>query len=132
METLNIRQDLINRLVKLNKKNKFLISANTTNVNLTNLKVGIQQNLNKIKKGAKAFEILAYICMTIIAVVAFIKVFSDNGGPDLNKGALFIFLTASFTFSAFSQKLRVERLEQQIFLLNILEKMDSNKNDNTA
>lgn len=127
METSTMRQDLIDRLVTLNKKNKFLISANTTNMNWTNLKVGIQQSLNKIKKDAKASEILAYICMTITAVEAFIKTFNENIGPDMNKGALFILITVSFMFSAFSQKIRVERLEQQTFLLHILEKMDANK-----
>lgn len=126
METLIIRQELIDRLVQLNKKNKFLLSADTSNVDWSNLKLDIQENLDKLKKGAKIYEILAYILMTITGVVALIKLFSDNG-PDLNKGALLIFLTVSNMFSAFSQRIRVERLEKQILLLDILEKMNVEK-----
>lgn len=124
METLNIRQELINRLVQLNKKNRFLLSADASHLDRSNLKNDIQQNLDKLKKGAKAYEILAYILMPITAIVSLIKLFSDNGGPDLNKGALLIFLTVSSMFSAFSQRIRVERLEKQILLLDILEKIN--------
>lgn len=127
METLIIRQELINRLVQLNRKNKFLLSTDTSSVDWSNLKLDIQQNLRKLKKAAKVYEILAYVLMTITGVVALIKLFSVNGGPDLNKGALLIFLTVSNMFSAFSQRIRVERLEKQILLLDILEKMNVEK-----
>ena len=129
MQTIDIRQDLVQRLISLNKKHKYLLSVDTTRVDWSNLKVDIQNNLNSLKKSAKVYEILAYILLGITAVIAFIKVFGDNNtGPDLNKGALFIFLTVTNTFSAFSYKLRVERLEKQILLLDLLEKMN-NTND---
>ena len=127
MQATDIRQHLIDRLIGLNKKNKYLLSAETTNVDWGNLKVDIQQNLDKLKKSAKVYEILAYIMMAVTGVLALIKLFSDNGGPDLNKGSLFIFLTVSIMFSAFSQRLQVERLEKQILLLDILENTDEQK-----
>ena len=124
MQPIDIRQDLVQRLISLNKKHKYLLSVETTQVDW-NLKVDIQNNLNSLKKSAKVFKILAYILLGITAVIAFIKVFGHNTGPDLNKGALFIFLTVTNTFSAFSYKLRVERLEKQILLLDLLEKMNN-------
>lgn len=94
METLIIRQKLIDRLVQNNKKNKFLLSADTSNVDWSNLKLEIQQNLDKLKKGAKTYEILSYILMAITGVIALIKLFTDSG-PDLNKGAFCFFSTNS-------------------------------------
>lgn len=129
MQTINIRRDLVQRLISLNKKHKYLLSVDTNQVDWSNLKVDIQNNLKSLKKSAKVYEILAYILLGITAVIAFIKLFGDNNtGPDLNKGALFIFLTVTNTFSAFSYKLRLERLEKQILLLDLLEKMN-NTND---
>ena len=127
MQTLDIRQDLIKRLIGLNKRHKHLLSADTTHVDWSNVKVDIQQSLHKLKKSAKVYEIIAYIMMAFIAVIASIKLFGISTGPDLNKGAFFIFLTVTNTFSAFSQRLRVERLEKQILLLDILENIDNAK-----
>jgi len=71
-------------------------------VDWANLKVNIQQNLDKLKKTAKVHEILAYILMAITGVLVSIKLISDKGGLDLNKGSLLILLTVSNMFSAFS------------------------------
>jgi hypothetical protein len=68
---------------------------------------------------------LAYTCFVITAAVSLIKLFGENIGPDLNKGALFIFLTVSNMFTAFAQKIRMEKLEKQIMLLDILQKLDT-------
>ena len=125
MQVVDIRQDLIGRLVKLNKKNAVLISADSINIRLKNLKLEIQENLDKLKSSTKIFEILAYFLLTITGIFSFIKVLDLSSWPDLNKGALLILLTVTNAFTAFTQKLRIEKLEKQILLLEILEQIDS-------
>ena len=127
MQTLSIRQDLISRLIQLNKKNKFLLPDDTSNVDWASVKTSFQDNLSKLKYGVRIFEILAYILLAITAVMSFIKVMGETTWPDLNKGALLILLTVTNAFTAFTQKIRIERLEKQILLLDILEKMDVGK-----
>lgn len=127
MQTLDIRQDLINRLIKLNKKVMFLLPSDTASVNWTSLKLDIQENLNKLKSTTKILGITAYILMTITGVISFMKVLGEGSWPDLNKGALLILFTVTNTLTAFTQKLRIERLEKQILILDILEKVDDQK-----
>jgi len=127
MQTLDIRQDLITRLIKLNNKITFLLQSDTVNVNWTSLKFDIQENINKLKSTTKILEITSYLLLTITGVISIMKVLGEGSWPDLNKGALLILLTVTNTITAFSQKLRIERLEKQILLLDILEKMDDQK-----
>lgn len=124
MKTIHIKKELVDRIVSLNKKQKFQLSADIDKVDWNTLKVEIQKDVDKIKKSAKVYEILAYSMMAIVAIGIIIKLFGINDGPDLNKGALFIFLTVTSMFSAFSQRLRIERLEKQVLLLDMLEMVD--------
>lgn len=126
MQTVTIKQDLIDKLVKLSKRTKISF-ATDTNANWTNLKIDIQQQLSKLKRNVKAYDTIVYIMMAVTLIITFIKVVGDNIGPNLNQGWLFFFLTVSNMFTAFSLKLRIEKLEKQVLLLEILEKLDDRK-----
>jgi hypothetical protein len=125
MQQLVLKQELIEKLIRIEGKSSSLLKAATTNADWINIKNDKEQSLTKLKKSAKVFEILAYTCFVITAAVSLIKLFGENIGPDLNKGALFIFLTVSNMFTAFAQKIRMEKLEKQIMLLDILQKLDT-------
>ena len=125
MQTLKIRQDLISRLIKLDNKNGFLNPSETVNLDWTSLKTDIQNNAGRLKSITKIYEVIALILLTVVGVVSFMKVLDLGTWPDLNKGSLLILLTVTNTLTAFSQKIKIERLEKQILLLDILEKIDA-------
>ena len=128
MQILDIRQDLISQLKKLNKKKEFSSIAEFKNLNWRDLKIEIQKNLNKLKSTSRIYDILAYVLLTITGVISFLKVLDLGNMPDLNKGALLILLTVTNAVMAFSQKIRIGRLEKQFLLIDILEKIDSEDN----
>lgn len=131
MSTENIRQDIIDRLAMINKKNKFAIAGEMNEAGWSNLKLNLQQKLDKKKNFLKPAEIIAYICMFITGVLAFIKLAYATVNFDLNKGALLIFITIANTFSYFSRRIQVEKLENQILLLDLLQKINSKQGDET-
>jgi len=125
MQTLEIRQDLISRLIKLDKNYMFLRPAETVNLNWTNLKTGIQKNVNRLKSSTKVYEIVSFFLLTVVGIISFMKVLDLGSWPDLNKGALLILLTVTNSMIAFSQRIKIQRLEKQILLLDILERIDA-------
>jgi len=60
--------------------------------------------------------------------MALLRVFDFGYQPDLNKGALLIFLAATNAVVALRQKIKIARLEKQFLLINILAKVDANNN----
>ena len=128
MQTLDIRKDLVDQLRKLNKGKELLPIAEIQNSDWASLKIETQQNLDKLKSSSKIYEIIAYVLLTITGVISFMKVLDLGNTPDLNKGALLILLTVTNAIVAFSQKIRIVKLEKQFLLIDILGKMDSEDN----
>jgi len=128
MQTLDLKGDLIKQLIELNKNKEFISNADFQNINWKSLKSEIQQNLDKLKSTSKIYDVAAYILLTITGVISFLKVLDVVNMPDLNKGALLILLTVTNATVAFSQKIKISRLEKQFLLIDILEKIDSDDN----
>lgn len=120
MQSASAKQDIIERLIKLDSNNNFLLDANVSEEDFLGVKIRVQQDLDTAGKSFKIFSILALICFAITAVISFLKLFNEETGPDLNKKALFILLTVSNMFSAYALRVRVEKLKQQIILLDFL------------
>lgn len=128
MDTSGIKQDLIQELKALDKQKPFLANSDFEQVNWANLKTESQQNLGKLKSASKVNEIMLYALLTITGVMALLRVFDFGYQPDLNKGALLIFLAATNAVVALRQKIKIARLEKQFLLINILAKVDANSN----
>ncbi|MEO7046669.1 MAG: hypothetical protein ABI091_15295 [Ferruginibacter sp.] len=128
MQLLNIRHDLITQLKELDTKKRFASVADFQGANWKDLKTEAQKNLNNLRTTSKIYDVLAYILLTVLGVISFLKVTGLSNSPDLNKGALLIFLTVTNTTVAFAQKRRLDRLEKQILVIDILEKIDSKDN----
>lgn len=120
MQSASAKQDIIERLIKLDSNNNFLLDANVSEEDFLGVKIRVQQDLDTAGKSFKIFGILALVCFTITTVISFLKLFNEASGPDLNKKALFILLTVSNMFSAYALRVRVEKLKQQIILLDFL------------
>lgn len=128
MDTSGIKQDLIQELKALDKQKPFLATSDFEQVNWANLKTESQQNLGKLKSASKVNEIMLYALLTITGVMALLRVFDFGYQPDLNKGALLIFLAATNAVVALRQKIKIAKLEKQFLLINILAKVDANSN----
>ena len=129
MNTSILRQDLTSQLNKLRKNKGTLPYNDFRYADWKDLKVKVRGSLSNLKLGVKLYEFLAYILLAITGIISLIKVFEFSFAPDLNKAALLIFLTLTFTISAFAQKIRIERLEKQLLIIETLEKIDFENND---
>jgi hypothetical protein len=125
MQLLSLKQELIEKLVSIEGKKSRMLKASITNAEWVKIKTEKEHNLAKMKKYARFSVILASTCFAITAAITLVKIFSETIGPDLNKGALFLFLTVSNMFTAFAQKIRIEKLEKQILILDILQKLET-------
>jgi hypothetical protein len=125
MEMPAIRQHLVNKLIELGG---ISLPADAANINLAKLKSGVQEDLNRQRSTTKMFEILAYILLSLTGIFALIRLLDLASWPDMNKGALFIFLTATYSLAVFPRKAKVKKLEEQMLLLDLLENIDTNEN----
>ncbi len=129
MHTPGIKQDLIQELKVLHKQKPFLATDDFEQINWASLKTESEQNLCKLKSASKVNEILLFALLTITGVMALLRVFDFGYQPDLNKGALLIFLAATNAVVALRQRIKIARLEKQFLLINFLSKVDANQND---
>lgn len=129
MHTSAIKQDLIQQLNTLNEQKQFLADSDMEKLDWAKSTIESQKNLDRLKSAARINEILLYALLAITGVMALLRVFDFGYQPDLNKGALFIFLAVSNAGVALRQKIKIARLEKQFLLINLLGKLDTHKSN---
>lgn len=118
------KQDVIERLVELDSKNKILLNPNVSKEDLLTIKIKAQQDLDRLRKLFRLFKILAIVCFAMPAIIYLIKIFDQTVVSDFNKVA-FILLMVSNLLLAHGQHVRIKKLEQQIILLDFLQNVDT-------
>lgn len=125
MEMPAIRQHLVNKLIELGA---ISLPADAANLNWAKLKSSAQEDHKRQRATAKMFEILAYVLLSITGIFSLIRLLDLAVWPDMNKGALFIFLTATYSLAVFPRKAKVKKLEEQMLLLDLLVNIDTKEN----
>ncbi len=121
MEANTTKQLVIDKLLSLNSKVDKAITIESLTGNLEITKSKVQDSLDQVSKHIKFYEIGAYILLSIVLVVSFIKALGISEFPDLNKGGLLIISTATFSLRTFEIKKKIEIHKMRIMLLEILE-----------
>lgn len=121
MEANTPKQLVIDKLLALNTKGDKAITIESLTGNVEITKSKVQESLNQVSKHVKFYEIGAYILLSIVLVVSFIKALGISEFPDLNKGGLLIISTATFSLRTFEIKKKIEIHKMRIMLLEILE-----------
>lgn len=118
------KQDVIERLVELDSKNKILLNPNVSKEDLLAVKTKTQQDLDRLRKLFRLFTILAIVCFAMPAIIYLIKIFDQTAVTDFNKVA-FILMLMSNLFLGHAQHVRIKRMEQQVLLLDLLQNAKS-------
>ncbi len=125
METPGVRQHLITQLTEVSKKGKLRLPGDLSTVQWETLQKDVQEELDELKWKARWGQYLAYLLLAFTGVFSMIRVLDLASWPDLNKGALTILLTVTFSLQFIFLKNRMNRLEKQALLLDTLRKIDS-------
>lgn len=125
-----MRQNLVQRLIRLDEK--LVAASQPGRVDWTAVKNDLMVKIKKLRTSAAAMQVTAAVSFAFVFMLSAAKVIGDTAWPDLNKGALLIFLTLCYICSAFIQKMRLERLEQQLLLIDLLQAIDIPEERNQA
>jgi hypothetical protein len=125
METPSVRQHLIAQLTVVSKKGKLRLPGDLSTVSWETLQKVVQEELDELKWKARIGQYLVYVMLPLTGVFSMIRVLDLASWPDLNKGALTILLTVTFSLQFIFLKSRMMRLEKQVLLLDTLGKIDS-------
>lgn len=125
METLYLKKDLIEKLLKLDDKNKVLLNENIFEKNFSDRYLEVQNELSKLKKISPLFSPLAYALMLATCIVVVGKIIGYFEDFNMNKAIVMILVTILNFILAFNQKLRIAKLKKQIMVFEILSNLES-------
>ena len=128
METLYLKKELIEKLLKLDEKNKVLLNENNFEKHFSDRYLEVQNELSKLKKISYPFSPLAYTLLFATCIILTGKIIGYFEDFNINKAIVMIFVTILNVFLAFNQKLRVANLEKQAVVFEILRKLVSESN----
>ncbi len=122
MPLTSLQQDLIEKLIQLDKKYQVLEQTVGIEEKFATLQTETQQSLSKLRKIEPAFSFIALALIGILLLLMLGKIIGNVDSFDLNKNVLMIFVTILNGLQVFTMKRRLAKLEKEMMLLELLAK----------
>jgi len=118
MQTTLLRQDILQMLQQQDRQEKAFRPGAA--VNWLEKKDSLSRKARKYKDSSTAFTFIACFSLAVAGAVCLAGLLGWVLTPDLKTGASFAFLTLCNISSAFLHRIRLQKLQHQIALIDLL------------